>query len=146
MNLIQKIRVQWITARKKREDTVSINLLTVLVSDIDKLGKEKHQEPTDEDVITIIRRLLKSNNEMQKILSDQESVKLNETIHERKLLESFLPKQLTESELTLIIGNICIEVEAISKKDIGRVMKTLKERYGTSVNMQLASTLVKRVL
>lgn len=154
MSIASTIREKWIVARKARKDTVAISMMTVLHSDVEKIGKENNREATDEEAVTVIRRLLKSNAEMQKIIANNTMYSsglrvndvLDKTIHEREILEDFLPKQLTEPELNLIIGQICMEVAATSLKDMGRVMKVLKERHGTAVNMQLASAIVKGVL
>ena len=148
MSIAKDIREKWILVRKARKDTIAINMLTVLHSDVEKIGKENKREATDEEAVTVIRRLLKSNVETEQILVklERESNELDPIKYERKILESFLPEQLTPVELNLIIGQICIEVEATTKKDMGRVMKVLKERHGTAVNMQVVSAMVKRLL
>ncbi|KKM16815.1 hypothetical protein LCGC14_1682080 [marine sediment metagenome] len=145
MSIASTIREKWIVARKARKDTVAISMMTVLHSDVEKIGKENNRKATDEEAVIVIRRLLKSNAEMQQILTDVGD-DLDVAKHEREILECFLPKQLTEPELNLIIGQICIEVEATSLKDMGRVMRVLKERHGTAVTMQLASAITKRLL
>ena len=144
-SIASTIREKWIVDRKARKDTVAINMMTVLHSDVEKIGKENNREATDEEAVTVIRRLLKSNAEMQQILTDVGD-DLDVTKHEREILEYFLPKQLTETELNLIIGQICMEVAATSLKDMGRVMKVLKEKHGTAVNMGMASAITKRSL
>ena len=144
MSIASTIREKWILARKARRDFVSINMMTVLHSDVQKIGKENNREATNEEAVTVIRRLLKSNAEMQGNLPEGD--KLNDVKHEQEILEFFLPEQLTETDLNLIIGQICIEVEATSVKDMGRVMQLLKERHGMAVNMGIASAIAKRLL
>jgi uncharacterized protein YqeY len=65
---------------------------------------------------------------------------------EIEVIESFLPKQLSEAETSAAIEAIKAELGASGLKDMGRVMATLKERHGTVLDMSKASALVKAAL
>jgi hypothetical protein len=144
MSIATEVKAQHLTVRKSREDQVAISLLTVLVSDIERIAKEKGHDTTDEEAVMVIRRLLKSNAEMHSILTDR-GRPTTDTEHERKILESFLPKQLSEHDLRNGIQAIFVDLNP-GPKDMGKVMGEIKKRYGTSVNMKIASEIVKQVL
>ena len=65
---------------------------------------------------------------------------------ELDVIESFLPKQLSEEETAAAIETIKAETGAGSVKDMGRVMALLKERHGSVIDMSKASGLVKAAL
>ena len=144
MSIATEVKSQHLTVRKSREDQVAISLLTVLVSDIERIAKEKGHDTTDEEAVMVIRRLLKSNAEMHAILTER-GRPTTDTDQERKILESFLPKQLSEHDLRNGIQEIFVDLNP-GPKDMGKVMGEIKKRYGTSVNMKIAYEIVKQVL
>ena len=62
---------------------------------------------------------------------------------EVEVIETFLPKQMTDSELGVAIDAIVAETGATSVKDMGRVMALVKERHAGEVDMSKASQAVK---
>ena len=65
---------------------------------------------------------------------------------EAKHLSVYLPKQLTEKELNIVVDKIILETKAITLRDMGRVMQVLKEKYNGKCDFQFASNLVKKKL
>jgi uncharacterized protein YqeY len=59
------------------------------------------------------------------------------------VIETFLPRQLDEAELTAAVDAIVAETGAASVKDMGRVMALLRERHAGEVDMGKASAAVK---
>lgn len=144
MSIAVKIKSQQLTVRKAREDRIAISLLTVLVSDIERLAKDKDRDVTDEEATMVIRRLLKSNAEMLSILEQRELTTVD-IEHEKRILESFLPEQLTEEQITFYVEEIIYNLNPTSK-EMGKVMGEIKRRFGASVDMKIASEIVKREL
>jgi uncharacterized protein YqeY len=64
-------------------------------------------------------------------------------IAEVAVIESFLPRQMSEDEAGAAIDAIIAETGAGSVKDMGRVMAALKERHSAEIDMSKASALVK---
>jgi uncharacterized protein YqeY len=65
---------------------------------------------------------------------------------ELAVIESFLPKQMSEEQAKAEIGAIVIEVGATSVKDMGAVMALVKARLQGQIDMSKASGLVKAAL
>ena len=65
---------------------------------------------------------------------------------ELKVIESFLPQQLSEDETRAAIQDIKSTLGAESIKDMGKVMAELKARHAAVLDMQTASRLVKEAL
>jgi hypothetical protein len=65
---------------------------------------------------------------------------------ELAVIESFLPKQLSEAEAEAAVAALVAEAGATSVKDMGAVMALVKARLAGQVDMALASRLVKAEL
>jgi uncharacterized protein YqeY len=62
------------------------------------------------------------------------------------VIEEFLPSQMDEAATNAAIEEAKAAVGATSVKDMGKVMAELKARHGASLDMGLASSLVKAAL
>lgn len=117
--LLKKIKADQLAARIAK-NSIKTALLTTLIGDAEMVGKNASRETTDDEVVAVIKKFLKNNLEFQKhVTNDDLTV-------EQKILESYLPKQLTTEELVEIITNNFGD-ELKSKK--GAIMKFLKENY-----------------
>ena len=145
MSLIKRIRIEQLDARKARlRDKASI--LTVLLGEAEKIGKDKgNRDTTDDEVILVVRRLLKTGNELSKLFKDNATA-LAKNVSEIELLESFLPAQLGDSEIVEAAKEIVEEVDATTMKQMGQVMGLLRKKFGNSLNMAIASKTVKELL
>lgn len=128
MTLKERIQADRVLALKEG-NTVKRNLLGVLVGELELKGKTS----TDEQVVSIIKKLIESN-------------KLSNTTDENIYLECYLPTMLSTNELELIILSICDSYGFTKKKDMGKVMKVLKERVPGLYDGKVASYLVNKNL
>ena len=62
------------------------------------------------------------------------------------VIESFLPRQLEESEIEAVVKVLIAETGATGIKDMGRVMATLRERHAGVIDFSQAGSIVKRLL
>ena len=69
-----------------------------------------------------------------------------EEVAEIKILEDFLPEQLSEEELRALIETAVKETEAESMKDMGKVMGVLKSKYAGQLDMAKVGPAVKAKL
>ena len=132
--LLEKINRDYIEAKKKR-DTLRESVLNLLKSnikykEIDAKGKGKTLE--DNDIIDIIRQEIKRRRESIELYKQGGRLELAEKeAEELKILQSYLPEELSEDEIRVIINRIVESTGASSLKDLGNVMKeTMKELRG----------------
>lgn len=104
------------------------SILRVLIGEFNRIGKTV----TDEQVISIVKKMI----ENAKIIGGQE--------REIEILSTYLPKQLTEVQLSGIISALIFENNYTSK-DMGKVMASLKATYSGQYDGKLASTLIKDI-
>ena len=62
------------------------------------------------------------------------------------VIQSFMPKQMSDDEAKAAVAGVIAAVGATSVKDMGKVMAELKARHGSQLDMSKASGLVKAAL
>jgi uncharacterized protein YqeY len=135
--MFNRLKKDMLNARKNNE-VIKKNLLGTLIGECTLTVKE----PNDEIVIAAIKKFLKNNARVQEaILSTNDSSNLSSYLVEEEILNSYLPKNLSEDELRNIIGTI-IENGA---DNTGKVMKDLKANF-KNYDGKLASDIAKELL
>tara|TARA_B100001173_G_C15514062_1_gene348490 strand:- start:17 stop:418 length:402 start_codon:yes stop_codon:yes gene_type:complete len=130
MTLIEQINIDFITAYKAKE-MVKKDFLGVLKSEVSRETKV----PSDDVVISKIKSMIK-NAEATKSLTD----------YELNILSNYLPSQMTEDALKLVITT-CISTNNYSEiKDMGKVMGWLKSNYNGKYDGKTASNIIKSIL
>ena len=143
MTLLEKIKQDNIAARKAK-DTVKSALLTTLVSEISNIGKnDGNRETTEPESIAVVKKFIKGVDETLKALEFSSNTRVLVAIEEKKILESYLPTQLSEIELTAVVDQIISTLADRSPKQMGVVMKRLKEMHDGRYDGKIASGIIK---
>ncbi len=102
---------------------------------------------TNETELKIIQKLIKQRRESAAIYKARGREDLyNTEITEAKVIEQYLPEQLSEEELTKKIQDIINRVNAASVKDIGRVMGEAAKELAGKADNKLIAEIAKKIL
>lgn len=102
---------------------------------------------TDEKCIQLIQKLVKQGEDSAAIYKEQNRADLYDgEMAQVEVLRVFLPKQLTEEELTEALKAIIAEVGATSMKDLGKVMGTATKQLAGKADGKAISAKVKELL
>ena len=143
MTLLEKIKQDNIAARKAKNPVKSA-LLTTLVSEISNVGKnDGNRETTEPESIAVVKKFIKGVDETLKALEFSSNSRVLVAIEEKKILESYLPTQLSEIELTAVVDQIISTLADRSPKQMGVVMKRLKEMHDGRYDGKIASGIIK---
>ena len=144
------IKTALVVAMKARESekTAALRLIQSAIKNRDieaRTGK-----PVDDDdalVVEVLNKMAKQRRESIEMYEKGNRPELAaiET-HELAVIESFLPRRMSEAETVAVIDAIKAELGATGPKDMGKVMAELKARHATSLDMSKASGLVKAAL
>ncbi len=101
----------------------------------------------EEEYMGVIKKLVKQRKESieqfqqagRQDLVDQESAEL-------KLLEAYLPAQLSREEIEKIVTAVVAETGATTVKDMGKVMKEAQARAGGQADNKIMSEIIKSKL
>ena len=104
-------------------------------------------ELTDEAAIKILAKLAKQGRDTAALYTEQNRPDLAESeLAEVAVIETYLPKALTDEELTAALHDIIAEVGAASPKDMGKVMGVLKTRLAGKADMGEVNKVLKAAL
>lgn len=142
MTLIDQIKAEFLAARKDR-NTLATSTFSTLLGEIERIGKnDGNRQTTDQEAVAVIKKFIKSIDEViGYVYVDART--LHVVLYEKKLIEQFLPKQLDTQELTDVLCSIKAELDA---KQIGPLLKALKERYSGQFDGKIASEIAKQIL
>jgi len=126
-----------------RRDTIRLIQAALKNRDIELRGAAN---PPEDDVLVteVLQKMIKQRRESidmyakggRQELADAEAAEV-------AVIETFLPRQMSDAELGAAIDAIVAETGASSVKDMGRVMALLKERHAGQLDMSKASQAVK---
>ena len=134
MTLMEQIKTLQVSARKSGNH-VEASLLTTLLGESAMVGKNAGRDTNDAEVVAVVKKFVKNIDETITALSSRNQ-DASVFLTERKVLEQFLPLQLTELALKSI---------AIKFTSLPDFMKFLKENHAGQYDGKLASTVAKSV-
>ena len=131
----------------KNRDKEITSTLRMAISELKKEEIDKRIDLEDEQVIQILQRMIKQRKDSYTQFSDAGRNELAEKEqNEINILSDFLPEQLSEEELTLLVTDVIKETAASGPQDMGKVMGSLKQRIQGNADMGLVSKIVKEKL
>lgn len=102
---------------------------------------------TDEQEIKLVQKLVKQRKDSAQIFKDQNRLDLAEPEEaQAKIIAEFLPAQLSEEEITKIVGDIIAQTGAEGMKDMGKVMGMASKQMAGTADGKTISTIVKQLL
>ncbi|MFH0877720.1 MAG: GatB/YqeY domain-containing protein [Candidatus Omnitrophota bacterium] len=145
--LEEKITFDYREAMKAR-DQVKTQTLSFLRSEL-KYGaiEKKTDQLEDPDVLVVIKRLIKQRQDS--ITQFEKGQRMDLVAKEKQELEtlkSYLPQQLSESQVSVIVGEVISSTQATGLKEMGKVMKEVMARTQGKADNKLVSDLVRRAL
>lgn len=141
--LIEQIKKDQITARKER-NAVASTLLTTLLGEANMVAKNQQRDvPTNDEVQAVIKKFLKGNTETQAVLrksGEASNGALGIAMAEQKILEGYMPKQLSEAEIGSILEDAIAQGTALN---VGALMGFLKTYFAGQYDGKVASAVIK---
>ena len=145
MTLLETIKKDQLQARKDRNKEKA-SLLTTLLGEAQMPGKnDGNRESTDVEVVAIVKKFIKNSNEIISNAYPAADIAV-QAQNEIDTLEKYLPEQIEGQRLEMTLIGIVASVKAESIRDMGKVMKVLKEQYAGRYDGKEASTLIKELL
>jgi len=144
--LLKKLQDE-MKAAMKSGDKERLSTIRMLISEIKKVQIDKKKELSDEEIIQILQRYAKQRKESIKQYTEagREDLAQKEE-RELKIVQEFLPQQLSEEEIEKIVEEAISETGASSMKDMGKVMKVVMEKVKGRADGSLVSSIVKKKL
>ena len=149
------IRDEFTTALKsamQSKDQVAMSTIRLITAamkdrDIAARGNGNDEGISDAEILSMMQSMIKQRQESSKTYTDNGRPELAEREEEEvRVIERFLPQQMSEEETSAAIDTIIADVNATNIKDMGKVMNELKTRYAGQLDMAKAGGAVKTKL
>lgn len=148
MNLFDKVSGDIKTAMLAR-DKVRLEALRGIKKEFleAKTAKGGDGELSDDAALKILAKMVKQRKESASIYTEQNREDLaGEELAQAAIIEEYLPKQLSEEELTAALKEIIARVGATSAKEIGKVMGTASKELAGKAEGKAISAKVRELL
>ena len=126
----------------------TLRLIKASIKDKDIIAKGNGKgDITDQEIISVLQTMIKqrkasidmySSGNREDLVTKEES--------EIEIISNFLPEQLSSQEIETIINELILSSGASSIKNIGDVIKLVKEKYEGRIDLGVASKLIKEKL
>lgn len=142
MSLLERLNDDMKQAMKNKEKE-KLSVIRMVKASLQNEAIKLGRELTEEDELTIISRELKQRKDSLHEFEQAGRQDLVDKIqNELAVLEIYMPKQLTEEELTEIVKEAIAEVQASSKADMGKVMAAIMPKVKGKADGSLVNKLV----
>lgn len=128
----------------RAKDTLRLNAVRMIRTAIKNREIDERRELDDQEVIGILSTLAKQRRESAQAYQEGNRPDLAEKEEqELAIIQTFLPAQLSETELKALIEAAVAEAAAVSMKDMGKVMKLVTTQTLGRADGRLVSEMVK---
>ena len=133
---------------KDKNTYPTLRLIVSAIKDAEIAGRSKGQkEIKDSDITGILKKMIKQRNESCEVYKKAGRTELLESEKkEINVINTFLPKQLSEDETKKICEEVIKSVGASSMKDMGKVMGMLKSKHADTLDFSKVSGIIKGLL
>ena len=132
----------------REKDKIALDSLRAVKAQILLLKSEaKGAEVNQEQEIAILQRMIKQRKDsMEQFTAQNRSDLADVEAAQMKVIEQFLPKQLTNEELEAEISKIIADTGAADMKDLGKVMGTASKALAGKSDGKSISEMAKKLL
>lgn len=143
MTLKAQISEDMKSAMRAKEST-RLGTIRLLQAALKQREVDERIDLADADVISVIEKMLKQRRDS---IAAYESAKRDDLADIEKaevvVLQAYLPKQLTEEEVNVLLEKAVADTGAASMKDMGKVMAVIKPLVAGKADMGKISGLIK---
>ena len=126
----------------------TLRLIKASIKDKDIIAKGNGKgDISDQEIISVLQTMIKQRKvSIDMYLSGNREDLVKKEENEIEIISNFLPQQLSLQEIDIIINDMIISSGASSIKNIGEVIKLIKEKYDGRIDLGVASKLIKEKL
>lgn len=146
---LEKNVMEQLKIAMKSKDQVALASLRAIKTAILKAKTEEGAQGklSEEDELKLLQREVKQRKEAAEQFIAQEAREMaEEELAQAKVIEQFLPKQLSKEEITTVLKEIITQVGAETPRDMGKVMSVATKQLAGKADGKMISQIVKSLL
>jgi len=134
-------------AALKAKDKEKLSVIRMLQALIKNAEIDKRGELTDEEIVSLLMKYAKQRRESIELYEKGGRQDLVEKERmELQIVESYLPKQMSEEEIRELVKKVIEEVGATSPKDMGKVMQAVMPKVKGRADGSVVNKIVRELL
>ncbi|MYZ65923.1 GatB/YqeY domain-containing protein [Lactobacillus salivarius] len=146
MSLLESLQKDMIAAMKAK-DKVKLGTIRMLkAAVVNKQIEVGHDLSSDEEIAVLSRELKQRKDSLEEFKNAGRDEAVQNLKNEIKVVESYLPEQLSEDEVKTIVQETIDQVGATSKADFGKVMGAVMPKLKGKADGKLVNATVKELL
>ena len=144
--MIEKLEKDMIEAMKNKEKD-RLTVIRMVKAALKQEQIDHKKEINDDLLIDVVTKQIKMRKDsISEFEKGNRKDLIEKTEEEIKVLENYLPEQLSMEEVIKIIDEIMDEVKPESSKDMGKVMKEAQAKLKGKADMKEVSSIIKEKL
>lgn len=144
--MIKKISTDIISALREK-DKKRLQVLRSIKTALKYREIELKKELSQDEIIAVLNTQLKRREQAIELYIQGERTDLADIEkYEIEVIKTYLPEPLTEAEMEIEVDEAIAELNAESMRDMGKVMKVLKEKLGSKADGKILSSIVRAKL
>lgn len=132
---------------KEPERLSTLRLINAAVKDREialRASGDENLKVDDAEIVLILTKMVRQRHESARAYEEGGRLELaQKELAEVSVIEEFLPRQLSKDEVNIAIEKAITQAGASSIRDIGAVMKLLKEHYAGQMDFSAVGLMVK---
>ena len=148
MSDLLKPLIKEASVRSLKEGNKEITMvLRLILAEFQKEEISQGSDLNNNDELSLLQKMIKQRNDSIKQYNDAGRNELAEKEQkEIEIIQGFLPEQINEEELIKLAKETISDLSADSMKDMGNVMKVLKDKTSGQADPATISKIVKGLL
>jgi uncharacterized protein YqeY len=140
MKLKQRIREEMKDAMRSGERE-RLKVIRLIISSVKQVEIDTRQNIDDDSqVLAIINKMVKQRRDsVKQFTAGNRQDLVDIELSEINILKNYLPAQLNEQEIELLIDEVLSEIAATDIKDMGKAMAAIKIKINGRADMSLVS-------
>ena len=134
MNVFYNVNEIKVARQEQRDNPVIYSLLGVVIGELDRLPIPRGQEPTQDQIYAVIKKLYEAAKEMREMSPEADQ--------EYMYLKDFIKKQLSEADIRFEIEDLMLSKNC----NIGMIMKHFKEWYPGQYDGKMVNTIAREFI
>ena len=128
----------------RAKDSARLGAIRLLQAAIKQREVDERIELTDDDFIIAIEKMLKQRRDSIAAYESANRTDLADVEkYEVSVLQEYMPQQLTDAEIKIILDRVVFDTDATGVKDMGKVMAAIKPLVAGKADMGKISGLIK---
>lgn len=133
--------------KDKEAGKLRLSVIRMVRANIKNVEIDKKKELSEDEVLDVVAKEVKMRRDSMEEFQKAGRTDLVENLEQEvAILMQYLPQQLTEAEVRIIVAETVAEVNAASPKDMGKVMSALMPKTKGRADGKLVNSIVKELL